>query len=375
MEGCVQRKVKSIMNMNDSRSKYLKKKRNFQRKSTYQENVLFRKKERERSIRTYVENVFYREKAKQRSSQSYRENVMHREKVNKRCLGRYQENEAFRKEHKARSIRKYCDSILYREQVKKRTRHNYAVNLLHRDVSLCNKFKVKQRSICKYAVNLLHRETVKQRSTLRYRLNEVPRQNVKAMSHRKYGNPEHKKHVIAASTQRKKEMKEKLQQFDFVMKQFSEKVKDGPDFVCCVCQRLLFRHQVLQCKRENYMNRKDVAAVADVCISEVYLHKCNNCVNPCQWLNTARDKLWICFSCNDKVSRGEMPAECAVNKMGLDPIPPELACLNNLEQHLIGLHIPFLKMLALPKGGQNGVHGPVTCSSKYCANQQFAAPF
>lgn len=55
-----------------------------------------------------------------------------------------------------------------------------------------------------------------------------------------------------------------------------------------------------------------------------------------------------------------MPAESIVNNLHLHPIPPELSCLNNLE-HLISLHIPFMKMLALPKGAQNGVHGPVTC--------------
>ena len=56
-----------------------------------------------------------------------------------------------------------------------------------------------------------------------------------------------------------------------------------------------------------------------------------------------------------------MPPECALNNLALCPIPPVLACLKRLEEHLIGLHIPFIKMLVLPKGGQNGVHGPVTC--------------
>ncbi|XP_006820870.1 uncharacterized protein LOC100373785 [Saccoglossus kowalevskii] len=56
-----------------------------------------------------------------------------------------------------------------------------------------------------------------------------------------------------------------------------------------------------------------------------------------------------------------MPAEAVANNLHLNPIPEELCCLNSLEQHLICLHIPFMKMLALPKGGQNGVHGPVVC--------------
>lgn len=50
--------------------------------------------------------------------------------------------------------------------------------------------------------------------------------------------------------------------------------------------------------------------------------------------------------------------------LGVDPIQLELACLNSLEQHLIALHIPFMKMLALLKTGQNGEHD-VMCSSKY----------
>lgn len=56
-----------------------------------------------------------------------------------------------------------------------------------------------------------------------------------------------------------------------------------------------------------------------------------------------------------------MPEESVANNLALDPIPSELDNLNSLEQHLIAKHIPFMKMLALPKGGQNGVHGPVTC--------------
>ena len=28
------------------------------------------------------------------------------------------------------------------------------------------------------------------------------------------------------------------------LEQFLDEVKDRPDFVCCVCHRLLFRHQV-----------------------------------------------------------------------------------------------------------------------------------
>ncbi|XP_071943751.1 uncharacterized protein [Antedon mediterranea] len=58
---------------------------------------------------------------------------------------------------------------------------------------------------------------------------------------------------------------------------------------------------------------------------------------------------------------GKVPAEASSNNLQLHDIPPELKSLNNLEQHLIGLNIPFMKLMNLPKGGQNGIHGPVVC--------------
>jgi hypothetical protein len=57
----------------------------------------------------------------------------------------------------------------------------------------------------------------------------------------------------------------------------------------------------------------------------------------------------------------KMPAEACCNNLELEDVPEELACLNKLEEHLIALNVPFVKLMALPKGGQFGVHGPVVC--------------
>lgn len=46
--------------------------------------------------------------------------------------------------------------------------------------------------------------------------------------------------------------------------------------------------------------------------------------------------------------------------MKIESIPLQLACFNTLEQHLIALQIPYMKLLALPKCEQNYVQGPVT---------------
>uniref|UniRef100_A0A3B3YQH8 ATP-dependent DNA helicase n=1 Tax=Poecilia mexicana TaxID=48701 RepID=A0A3B3YQH8_9TELE len=104
-----------------------------------------------------------------------------------------------------------------------------------------------------------------------------------------------------------------------------------------------------------------MSLIADKCISDDYVHRCGDaCASPCT-LNTCRSKLYICYCCHYKMSKSQIPPESSCNNLSVDLIPPQLACLNTLEQHLIALHIPFMKRLALPKGGQNGVHGPVTC--------------
>lgn len=186
---------------------------------------------------------------------------------------------------------------------------------------------------------------------------------MKSLSKKKYRErPEHKKHVILDQKLRRQHVKQKLLNFDYVIEQFNLKVKDGPGYACCVCHRLLFRNQVLCCHKNKYRHREDICLVADKCISEDYLHKCSQgCSGPCNIITTSRGKLWICYTCRNKISIGQVPPECASNNLVLDPSPEDLRCLNSLEQHMIALHIPFIKMLALPKGGQNGVHGPVMC--------------
>ena len=102
--------------------------------------------------------------------------------------------------------------------------------------------------------------------------------------------------------------------------------------------------------------------MADKCITSTYLHECGDkCTADCTLKWTHVGKLWICHTCHRKILSGKVPEESEINNLQLDPIPPELNTLNSLEQHLIAQHIPFMKVLALPKGGQNGVHGPVTC--------------
>ena len=45
--------------------------------------------------------------------------------------------------------------------------------------------------------------------------------------------------------------------------------------------------------------------------------------------------LRVCCTCRDYFVKGQVPPLCIVNSLTLDPIPPELACLNTVELRLI----------------------------------------
>ncbi|XP_077378697.1 uncharacterized protein LOC144019426 isoform X12 [Festucalex cinctus] len=314
-------------------------------------------KKKEISMKAYHQNPLLKEKKKERSINKYRQNTLHKGKVKEMSIKKYRQNTLHKEKVKEMSIKKYRQNTLHKEKVKEISIKKYRQNAFHKE-------KVKEMSIKKYRQNAFHKEKVKEMSIKKYRQNALHRQNVKLRSTNKYhNNPEHKKNVKVANKLRMQNFKEKLNQFDFVMENFLDKVKNGPEFVCSVCHRLMFKRQVSYCKRDHYKKMSSaIELIANKCITEEYLHKCNeDCVVPCKVLESARGQLWICFTCNSKIMKGEIPPECVINNLTVQPIPPKLSCLNSLEQHLIALHIPFMKMLALPKGGQNGVHGPVTC--------------
>ena len=163
-----------------------------------------------------------------------------------------------------------------------------------------------------------------------------------------------RQNVLKRNLKRAELNKLKMTDLHNVIKQFRQITCGGPEYVCSVCFKLLFKSQVMKCIKSKYMDTS--------CISEKYLHVCNpQCTLICEIAKSDRSFLWICFTCHNKLRAGKLPAEANINNLQLNDIPEEIAQLNNLEQHLIGLHIPFMKLMALPKGAQNGVHGPVVC--------------
>ena len=123
-------------------------------------------------------------------------------------------------------------------------------------------------------------------------------------------------------------------------KKFYNDISIGPVFTCIVCLRQLFRKSVTEFKRNNYRAHPEINAIL---------------------LNTSfatfQSKNWICRTCNLALRKKKIPCQASINGLQLPDIPPELQDLTPLEERVISLRIPFMKLVALPAGQQKCIHG------------------
>ena len=117
---------------------------------------------------------------------------------------------------------------------------------------------------------------------------------------------------------------------------FIAATKEGPDYMCVCCNRLMYRKTVIEFKVTKYSKAPDDFTVPH-----------------------SGTKQWICKTCDNALKRGKLPAQAKANNLDLEEdIPSELSDLNSLEVRFISLSIPFMKMVALPCGKQRAIHGP-----------------
>ena len=119
---------------------------------------------------------------------------------------------------------------------------------------------------------------------------------------------------------------------DYFICSFRNKIKDGPCYICCVCNRLLYRKSV-KLLNTNTCNSS---------LPESVFTK----------ITSFDEKEYICATCHSKVTKGKIPCQAVYNNMSVDEIPPELALLEKLEQILIAQRIVFEKIIVMPKGQQ-----------------------
>ena len=119
-----------------------------------------------------------------------------------------------------------------------------------------------------------------------------------------------------------------------VVTTFLRNIRDGPTYECSVCNRFLYRTSV------KHVTEKLVNMASGT-------------------LTLQMDREWICMTCVNSISRRKVPQQAAENNMAVSDIPQELKNLSGLEKQLISKVIPFMKILSLPKGAQQGLKGQV----------------
>ena len=131
---------------------------------------------------------------------------------------------------------------------------------------------------------------------------------------------------------------------DSAISNFLGKIRQGPDYVCTCCHRMIYKQNVI-----SYNIHKYTKCSTDV-LENVFAEESNyTCSN---------GKQWVCKTCDGALTRGNIPVQAKANGFKLPSIPPEFSSLNSLEVRLISLRVPFMKMVALPSGKQRCIHGP-----------------
>ena len=94
----------------------------------------------------------------------------------------------------------------------------------------------------------------------------------------------------------------KAKSVELCINQFKRKIREGPYFICTVCNQILYKKSVITCINEKY---------------------------PCQtYFNIQQSfdgKQCICNTCHSKVIRGKLPCQAVANNMYVDEIPTELS--------------------------------------------------
>jgi hypothetical protein len=115
--------------------------------------------------------------------------------------------------------------------------------------------------------------------------------------------------------------------------------KDGPVHSCCCCRRTWFKRCVHA-------------------LTDGFLEKTPNKIKYALTNLSGSDGVRrLCNTCYSSFRRRKAPKMCEANMPDLSVVPKELQDMTNMENHLVSPRIPFMKVYALPRGGQHGVHG------------------
>ena len=131
-----------------------------------------------------------------------------------------------------------------------------------------------------------------------------------------------------------------MKEIDNSVKSFNKNTSMLPKYVCCVCDRIRYKDQTVAFSQSKY--DKYPSIVIDCGISQ--------------------DATRICLYCHNSMNKGQIPSIAAIgNNLRTTDMPSDLKDLNTLERFLLTPVIPFMCIVNLPRGFQQGIHGPVVC--------------
>ena len=127
-----------------------------------------------------------------------------------------------------------------------------------------------------------------------------------------------KKDLIKQIVTRQKELKEEkcssAHSLDYYIQQFNQDKREGPYYICVVCNRLLYRKTVLEFKKDKYNS--------------------TSCLFTS--VTSFNGNMYICNTCHVTIKKkNKTPCQALHNNLEVDDVPPELASLEKLEQILI----------------------------------------
>ena len=154
--------------------------------------------------------------------------------------------------------------------------------------------------------------------------------------------PEVKEHEKERETPARREKRKPGVCVEAAIQLFQQDIQKGPSYICTSCNRLLNRGSVVQFDLEKFEeNGHDVLV-------------------KCRTEKVSFDqKEYICTTCKTALLRGQIPQYATYNGLQLDDVPEPISDLTPLEATFISRRIPFMKLLALPRGKQKAVHGCV----------------
>ena len=129
--------------------------------------------------------------------------------------------------------------------------------------------------------------------------------------------------------------------FSEAVGKFNAAICSGPSYVCSSCHQTWFKQSV-----------RDIASLNKIKLNMQLFKECLT-----GYISVANCE-WICNTCLSSIKQGRIPKLSVLNGMKFPNKPPELY-LNNLEERLISLRIPFMQIRALNSGGQFSLKGSV----------------